>query len=79
MCQCGALVHVDNGKAVKIEGDTNHPYNHGFMCPKGLSALETVYFPTEYSTLLKKPESAGRGNGSVYPGMKPSKISGSII
>lgn len=43
MCQCGALVHVKDGKAIKIEGDLDHPASRGFMCPKGLSYLQTVY------------------------------------
>ena len=61
MCQCGALVHVENGKAIKIEPDPNHPYNHGFMCPKGLSALETVYHPERILYPLKRDGERGEG------------------
>jgi len=34
-CECGVLVHVRDGKAIKIEGDPNHPVNDGTMCVKG--------------------------------------------
>ena len=61
MCQCGVLVHVRDGKAVKIEGDPDHPYNRGYMCPMGLSALQTVYHPQRVIYPLKRD--GGRGEG----------------
>ncbi len=29
------IVHTRNGKVVNIEGDPDHPINHGALCPKG--------------------------------------------
>ncbi|RLF14049.1 MAG: hypothetical protein DRN06_07700, partial [Thermoprotei archaeon] len=39
MCHggCGALIHVKDGKAVKVEGDPSHPVSRGYMCAKGLA------------------------------------------
>ncbi len=61
MCQCGALVHVKDGKAVKIEGDPEHLASHGFMCPMGLSSLQTVYHPDRVIYPLKRIGDRGEG------------------
>jgi anaerobic selenocysteine-containing dehydrogenase len=61
MSQCGCLVHVKNDKAVKIEGDPDHPLSKGFMCPKGLSFLQVVYHPDRVLYPLKRD--GERGNG----------------
>lgn len=61
MSECGVLVHVRDGKAVKIEGDPDHPLNHGFMCPKGLSYLQTVYHPDRVIYPLKRIGARGEG------------------
>lgn len=34
---CGMAIGVRDGKAVAVEGDPDHPVNHGRLCPKGLS------------------------------------------
>ena len=45
MCHggCGALVHVKDGKVVKIQGDPESPLSRGKMCIKGLSSIEHLY------------------------------------
>lgn len=67
MCQCGVLVHVKDGKAVKLEGDPDHPYNRGFMCPKGLSTLKTVYHPQRVIYPLKRDGDRGEGRWRRVP------------
>jgi formate dehydrogenase major subunit len=32
---CGAVVAVENGELVNIEGDPDHPISQGSLCPKG--------------------------------------------
>ncbi len=32
------LVHVKDGRIIKIEGDPDFPTNHGTMCSKGLAS-----------------------------------------
>lgn len=34
---CGAIVAVEGGEVVNIEGDPDHPINRGSLCPKGMS------------------------------------------
>ena len=59
--QCGVLVHVKDGKAVKIEGDPNHPVNEGTMCAKGLAALQVVYHPDRILYPMKRVGERGEG------------------
>ncbi len=40
---CGTKVRVVNGKAVKIEGNPDHPYSNGKLCPKGYAGLQLLY------------------------------------
>ena len=75
MCQCGVLAHVRDGKAVKLEGDPDHPSSQGFMCPMGFSALQTVYHPDRVVYPLKRDGERGGENGDEYHGTRPSMIS----
>jgi len=56
ICQigCGILVHVDNGRIVRIEGDPESPLNKGMLCPKGLASLEYLYHPDRLLHPLKR-------------------------
>lgn len=56
---CGLRVHVEDGKAVKIEGDRESPLSKGFLCPKGLSALEHLYHPDRLKYPLKRAGEKG--------------------
>lgn len=52
---CKFNVYVDKGKAVKIEGDKNHPYTKGFVCKKGIMHLDRKNHKDRlYKPLLKK-------------------------
>src|ERR1700704_3721231 len=44
---CGVLVTVDelSGRAVKVQGDPNHPVTRGFLCGKVARYLDRVYSP----------------------------------
>ncbi len=37
---CGAIMAVQDGKLVSIEGDPDHPVNEGSLCPKGASLYQ---------------------------------------
>lgn len=60
-CECGVLVSVDQGRAVKIEGDPGHPMNKGATCIKGRSYLETQYHPDRLKYPLKRAGRRGEG------------------
>lgn len=51
---CSFHVYVEDEKAVKIEGDKNHPYTKGFICNKGRAHLARHNHPDrQYKPLLK--------------------------
>jgi molybdopterin-containing oxidoreductase family iron-sulfur binding subunit len=46
-CRAGCGVHVKTreGRAIKLEGNPEHPVNQGRICSKGQSALQGLYNP----------------------------------
>src|SRR5207237_545080 len=42
---CGVLITVEDGKAIKIQGDPAHPVTRGFLCAKVSKYLDRVYSP----------------------------------
>ncbi len=42
---CGTLVRTREGRAVKVEGNPEHPVNRGSLCVRGQSALQGLYNP----------------------------------
>src|SRR2546425_7535913 len=59
---CGMLVTVENGKAVKLRGDPDHPFTRGFLCQKVTRYLERVYHPErlKYPMLRSGPKGSGQ-------------------
>jgi anaerobic selenocysteine-containing dehydrogenase len=42
---CGIVVRVMNGRALKIEGNPEHPLNQGRLCARGQAGLQLLYGP----------------------------------
>ena len=63
MCHggCSTLLHVRDGKIVRIEGDPTGPLNHGRLCPMGHASLELVRSPARLTHPLIR--AGGRGEG----------------
>ena len=63
MCHggCGVLVHVNDGKVIKVQGDPASPLNRGSMCPKGLASIEQLYHPDRLKHPLKRAGKRGEG------------------
>ncbi len=59
--ECGVLVHVENGKIVRIEGDPSHPMNRGFLCVKGREYHRFVYHPDRLKYPLRRAGARGEG------------------
>jgi formate dehydrogenase major subunit len=49
---CGAIVAVENGKVVNIEGDPDHPINQGTLCPKGQALYQVANNERRLSKVL---------------------------
>jgi anaerobic selenocysteine-containing dehydrogenase len=58
---CGMLVHLQDGRPVKIEGDPDHPVNHGTLCVNGKAALEYLNSPYRLKHPLKRAGAKGAG------------------
>lgn len=62
---CGLLVEVDDGRAVKVSGDPDHPFTRGFLCSKMRHYERTVHSERR----LQKPllRSGAKGSGAFVP------------
>ncbi|MFC1593009.1 molybdopterin-dependent oxidoreductase [Candidatus Omnitrophota bacterium] len=58
---CGILVHVEDGKPVKIKGDPDCPLNKGEICGKCRASLEYLYHPDRLKHPLKRVGERGQG------------------
>jgi anaerobic selenocysteine-containing dehydrogenase len=59
--QCGLLVHKQNGKIVKIQGDPNHPVTKGNICNKVRNMTERIYDPKRLKYPMKRTGAKGEG------------------
>jgi len=59
---CGMLVTVQDGVAVKIQGDPTMPFTDGTLCTKVAHYLERTYAPDRLLHPLKRagPKGSGR-------------------
>jgi anaerobic selenocysteine-containing dehydrogenase len=65
---CGVLITVDDGRAIKIQGDPAHPVTRGFLCAKVAKYLDRVYSPDRVLYPMKRvaPKGiAGEGARSI--------------
>lgn len=42
---CGILVDVDGDEVVRVRGDQDHPFSHGYTCPKGRALPQLHHHP----------------------------------
>jgi anaerobic selenocysteine-containing dehydrogenase len=59
--QCGLLVHKQDGKIVKIQGDPNHPVTKGNICNKVRNLTERIYDPKRLKYPMKRTGAKGEG------------------
>jgi len=58
---CGMLVTVENGVAVRIQGDPDMPFTDGTLCTKVAHYLERTYSPDRLQHPLKRVGPKGSG------------------
>ncbi|HXX23316.1 MAG TPA: molybdopterin dinucleotide-binding protein, partial [Terriglobia bacterium] len=56
--RCSMLVHVANGRVLKVEGNPNGP-NHGALCAKGQSTVQNLYSPERLNYPMKRTRPKG--------------------
>jgi anaerobic selenocysteine-containing dehydrogenase len=59
---CAMLVTVENGRAVRVAGDPDHPFTQGFLCAKVNRYIERTYHTDRLTTPLRRvgPKGSGR-------------------
>src|SRR5690606_36535850 len=51
---CGIVVRTYQGRAIKVEGNANHPLNLGKTCARGQASLHGLYNPDRVTDPIKK-------------------------
>src|SRR5215203_2796017 len=59
---CAMLVTVENGRAVRVAGDPDHPFTQGFLCAKVNRYVERTYHEDRLRTPMRRtgPKGSGR-------------------
>lgn len=64
---CGVLVTVNEaGRAIKVEGDPEHPITQGFLCGKVAKYLDRVYAPDRILYPLRRKSEAQKGQRPAF-------------
>lgn len=58
---CGAIVHIEDGRVVKVKGDPASPVSRGWMCIKGLRSPDIANHPDRLNKPLKRKGRRGEG------------------
>jgi anaerobic selenocysteine-containing dehydrogenase len=58
---CATLTTVENGRAVRIQGDPDHPFTQGFLCAKVNRYLERTYHRDRLTVPLRRVGPKGSG------------------
>lgn len=58
---CGVLVHVEDGRITKIEGDPDSPLSRGILCAKGFAQVERLNQPDRLKYPMKRIGEKGDG------------------
>ena len=58
---CGVKVFLKDGKLLKVEGDEDHPYFQGRLCPRVLALTQYIYHPDRLTYPLKRVGQRGEG------------------
>jgi len=55
---CGVVMRTREGRAIKAEGNPDHPINQGALCIRGQASLQTLYNPSRLrQAMLRQGES----------------------
>jgi len=58
---CAMLVTVENGRAIRVAGDPEHPFTNGFLCAKVNRYVERTYHETRLVSPLRRVGPKGSG------------------
>lgn len=58
---CAMLVTVEDGRALKVAGDPDHPFTRGFLCTKVANYEQRTHSPDRIQTCLRRVGAKGAG------------------
>ena len=61
---CGLIVRTFQGRALKVEGNPNHPVNLGKTCARGQVTLQGLYNPNRVQGPIKHKRGEGLYDGN---------------
>ena len=63
MChpRCGLIMEFEDGKAVSVRGDKDHPVTRGMICSRGRLMIDHLYHPDRINYPLKRTGKRGAG------------------
>ena len=65
---CGTLVRTREGRAVKVEGNPEHPINRGSLCVRGQASLQGLYNPDRFAgPQRRQTTNASTGHSVLEP------------
>lgn len=56
---CGLVIRTMQGRAIKVEGNKNHPVNLGKTCARGQTTLQGLYNPDRVTNPVKQGRASG--------------------
>ena len=68
---CGVLITVQDGRAVKVQGDPSHPVTRGFLCAKVAKYLDRVYSPDRVLYPMRRACPKGQRDFAAGPAGSP--------
>ena len=64
---CGVRVRTREGRAVKVEGNPDHPGNEGALCVRGQAALQGLYNPDRFRGPQRRRTTDAAGRSAFEP------------
>ncbi len=62
---CGLIIRTMQGRAIKVEGNPNHPLNLGKTCARGQATLHGLYNPDRVQFPLKQERKTSLSNEQI--------------
>jgi len=60
--RCGLIIEVEDGRAISVKGDKDHPITRGMICSRGRLMIDHLYHPDRVNYPLKRAGERGAGH-----------------
>ena len=70
---CAVLIHVKDGRIIKIDGNPEHPISRGYICQRIGHAIKWLYHPEQLNTPSKELAREVKVSGKELLGRRHSR------